>query len=83
MQWWQFGDATANALRTFQASAGLPESGVCDEVTWRALLGAGASPALIDELRSDDPEYEDDLASSHGEGAVWLLGEQRWSRPLR
>jgi hypothetical protein len=55
---------------------------VCDERTWLALLGRDASPDMIDALRADDSEYEDDMAAEHGEGAVWLLGEQRWSRPV-
>jgi peptidoglycan hydrolase-like protein with peptidoglycan-binding domain len=81
MRWWMFGDPTGNALRTFQASSKLPESGVCDERTWLALLGAGAQPRMVDELKADDSEFEDDMAAPH-EGAVWLLGEQRWSRPV-
>ena len=35
-----FGPSTADALCYFQASAGLPETGVCDAETWGALLGA-------------------------------------------
>eukprot|EP00884_Botryococcus_braunii_P015382 jgi/Botrbrau1/2527/Bobra.0079s0015.5 len=34
-----FGDGTFSALITFQACAGLPETGVCNMSTWRALLG--------------------------------------------
>lgn len=81
MQWWMFGDSTMMALRTYQASAGLAESGVCDESTWLALLGGDAHPSLVDELRHDDPDYEMDLGGQ-AEGALWLLGEQRWSRPV-
>ena len=54
---------------------------MCDERTWLALLGADSSPDVIDVLRGDDSEYEDDMSASH-EGGVWLLGEQRWSRPV-
>eukprot|EP00775_Hariotina_reticulata_P003407 gene3407-3680_t len=80
MRWWQFGSATLDALKTFQACNNLPESGVCDERTWMALLGPDASPAVLDEVRGDESMYEDDMAAPH-EGAVWLLGEQRWSKP--
>ncbi|MBE5040124.1 peptidoglycan-binding protein [Ructibacterium gallinarum] len=33
-----FGPATQNAVKAFQQSAGLPETGVVDETTWNALL---------------------------------------------
>jgi hypothetical protein len=33
-------------------------------------------------LRGDDSEYEDDMSADRADGAVWLLGEQRWSRPV-
>ncbi|GBF92273.1 hypothetical protein Rsub_05356 [Raphidocelis subcapitata] len=82
MRWWMFGEPTMNALRTYQASAGLPESGVCDERTWLALLGPDAKPDDIDALRAEESEYEDDMAEDKADGSVWLLGEQRWSRPV-
>lgn len=136
---------------TQQACAGLPESGVCDERTWLALLGPEATPEDLDEvswrsynmlcyicnvpccssdllgvqwlwscccfithpfachsqplptpcrfhfapppphpkhtytkllrqIRGDESMYEDDMSAPH-EGAVWLVGEQRWSKP--
>lgn len=80
MRWWSFSDSTAAALRFYQACAGLPESGVCDGRTWRALLGDGATPAALLDLRDEMGEYEDDLDDTHGGGRVWLLGEQRWER---
>ena len=58
-----------------QACNGLPESGVADPATWRALLGAGASPADLDTLRSED-SADDDLGNTADR--VWLMGEQRW-----
>lgn len=67
-------------LLLLQACNGLPESGVCDERTWKALLGADATPADVEAIRGDESMYEDDMSAPH-EGAVWLLGEQRWSRP--
>lgn len=76
MKWWQFGSTTASALQTFQACAGVPESGVCDAATWRGLLGPAAMPADIDAVRSggsDDEDLDDDT------GRVYLLGEQRWA----
>jgi hypothetical protein len=53
---------------------------VSDERTWLALLGPDATPDMIMELKSE--EYEDDLTAPH-DGAVWMLGEQRWSDPHR
>ena len=78
-QWWQFGDDTHNALITFQACSGLPESGVCDGRTWKALLGNGATPADVGKLTSGD-DRDDDMLGNHHDGAVFLLGEQRWAR---
>ena len=51
-----------------------------DEDTWLALLGPGAKPSDIDNLFSDN-ENDMDMLGDH-QGAVWLLGEQRWSRKL-
>lgn len=56
--WWYFGDDTVGALKTFQESLGMPESGVCDERTWKALLGPNATLATLQELArqvSDKP----------------------------
>lgn len=76
-QWWQFGDTTMNALKTFQACSGLPESGVCDERTWKALLGEAAVPSDLVALHSGESDDED-LADDGGGTRVWLIGEQRW-----
>lgn len=77
IQWWQFGDSTLNAVKTFQACSGLPESGVADVPTWKALLGADAVPGDIDSVRSGHSDDEDLALSAFGE-RVWLIGEQRW-----
>ncbi|WIA23572.1 hypothetical protein OEZ85_000291 [Tetradesmus obliquus] len=81
MRWWQFGSSTLDALKTYQACNGLPESGATDERTWLALLGADATPNQLQELRGEESSYEEDMAEPEA-GAVWLLGEQRWSRPV-
>ena len=86
-QWWQFGDATHNALVTFQACSGLPESGVADERTWRKLLSVANKdvdpssfvPADVDSLTSGDVN-DDDMLGNHHSGMVFLLGEQRWAK---
>lgn len=80
MQWWMFEDNTALALRMFQAAQGLPETGVADERVWQALLGEGSKPSDLAELQDD--ENDKDLAAPP-DGAVWLLGEQRWEVPKR
>ncbi|GLC56122.1 hypothetical protein PLESTB_001066700 [Pleodorina starrii] len=67
MRWWQFGDATLTALKYFQSCNSLPESGVCDERCWRALLGGEAAPGdlwsvRLAALNSDDEDcFEDDM----------------------
>ena len=78
-QWWQFGDATHAALATFQACAGLPESGVADPRTWLALLGVGATPADGAALSAGD-HTDDDMLGGHHDGMIFLVGEQRWAR---
>lgn len=40
-----FGIRTELAVRQFQASAGLPETGIVDEATWRLLFGGTPLPA--------------------------------------
>ncbi|KAK9815597.1 hypothetical protein WJX72_006548 [[Myrmecia] bisecta] len=71
MQWWQFGPRTMSALQMFQASLDLPESGVADENSWRALVGPQAQPSDIYSIESGT-EMDDDMLAPH-EGAVWLL----------
>jgi hypothetical protein len=41
-----FGPNTAKALRAAQVRVGLPATGVCDEETWRALLGAATDRTI-------------------------------------
>ena len=82
MRWWQFGDGTTSALKTFQACSGLPETGVCDVNTWKMLLGPDAKPEHLRDLRSGD-SYDEDLSHVEGEERVWLLGEQRWENRRR
>ncbi|KAG2424695.1 hypothetical protein HXX76_014271 [Chlamydomonas incerta] len=94
MLWWQFGDSTLNALRFYQSCNGLPESGVCDERTWRSLIAANApevenpQPHDIYGLRlnrgsaggsDDEDNFEEDMEGIT-KGRVWLLGEQRWEK---
>lgn len=80
MKWWMFGDQTANALRVYQACMGLPETGVCDERTWKTLLGEDAQPNYIYAIKSPDyDEYEDDLDNRDKSKGMYLVGEQRWS----
>ncbi|GIL66280.1 hypothetical protein Vafri_19872, partial [Volvox africanus] len=68
MRWWQFGDSTLTALKYFQSCNSLPESGVCDERSWRRLLGPEAAPKDLYSVRmavvnSDDEDggFEDDM----------------------
>lgn len=43
------------------------------------LLPSAANLAVL-QIRGDESMYEDDMSAPH-EGAVWLVGEQRWSKP--
>ncbi len=47
-----YGDATQNAVRSFQQTNGLPRTGVVDEVTWNAL-----SDAYLGILQSYPPQF--------------------------
>jgi hypothetical protein len=82
VRYWFFGDATDAALRTFQACApggALPETGVTDAATWRALLGAkrfASGPAVLAAL----VDAGDDMVARTG---VYLIGEDRWEVPER
>jgi len=64
-----FGPSTADALCYFQASAGLPETGVCDAETWGALLGAerhawGPPPGAVGFEEAGDAAAGDAAASA-------------------
>ena len=39
MEYWHFGTTTENALGTYQASNGLPDTGLTCIHTWKSLLG--------------------------------------------
>jgi peptidoglycan hydrolase-like protein with peptidoglycan-binding domain len=79
-KWWMFGPSTLSAVTTFQACCGLPETGVCDRETWKALMGTTARPQDIENVFSGDSDDED--LEEQGVGRVYLLGEQRWSLPV-
>jgi hypothetical protein len=50
---------------------GLPETGVSDAATWQTLLGEGAQPADLLDLRAKNAQYDDDMSGHNG--SVWLL----------
>lgn len=77
LQWWQFGDSTVAAIKTFQACNGLAETGTVNERLWKMLAGEDADPSLVDTLKSGKSDDED-LTLEGREGMVWLIGEQRW-----
>lgn len=76
VRWWQYGDSTVTAVKTFQACSGIPESGATCVRTWQALMPPGSVPNDLLSVQSGHSD-DDDLAEP-GEGRVWLLGEQRW-----
>jgi hypothetical protein len=49
-------------LLALQACNGLPESGVCDERTWLALLGADAKPEDLDEVSGRKETAQEDTS---------------------
>ena len=48
--------------------------------TWQALLGPDATPIDAKILVMNN-ETDEDMTADH-EGAVYLVGEQRWARSL-
>jgi peptidoglycan hydrolase-like protein with peptidoglycan-binding domain len=76
VRWWQYGDSTVNAVKTFQACSGIPESGATCVRTWQALMPPGSVPNDLSSVKSGHSDDED--LAEPGEGRVWLLGEQRW-----
>ena len=70
-----FGPSTADALCYFQASAGLPETGVCDAETWGALLGAeryawGPPPGAVGFEEAGDAAAGDAAAGDAASAAA-------------
>eukprot|EP01024_Parvocaulis_polyphysoides_P044370 TRINITY_DN4086_c0_g1_i7.p1 TRINITY_DN4086_c0_g1~~TRINITY_DN4086_c0_g1_i7.p1 ORF type:complete len:633 (+),score=134.51 TRINITY_DN4086_c0_g1_i7:104-1900(+) len=79
-EWWQFGNSTLEALKTFQECNSLPVSGVSDANSWKALLGQNAAPEDVAKIKAGDDTDQD---MSDQNGRIWLMGEQRWSDPSR
>ena len=77
MEYWFFGTTTENALGTFQASNHLPDTGLTDVGTWRALLGEEL--AAPDRKRRSpsvgDGDFPEDLSR---QDRVFLIGEGRF-----
>eukprot|EP00884_Botryococcus_braunii_P015379 jgi/Botrbrau1/2524/Bobra.0079s0015.2 len=67
-----FGDGTFSALITFQACAGLPETGVCNMSTWRALLGD-----KLETIRPPPPSSEADARVRPGTTSQSLASSPR------
>ena len=71
-----FGPSTADALCYFQASAGLPETGVCDAETWGALLGAerhawGPPPGAVGFEEAGDAAAPASLSAAAASAKAW------------
>jgi LysM repeat protein len=60
-----FGIRTELAVKQFQASVGLPETGIVDEQTWRLLFDGIPLPA--DACFPDDPPQSDSIRGHHGD----------------
>ena len=77
MEYWFFGVTTTNALGTFQASNGIPDTGLTCADTWRVLLGeerfAMEVTAALETV--GDGEFPLDLSR---QDRVFLLGENRF-----
>ena len=79
MEYWYFGSTTENALGTYQASNGLPDTGLTCINTWKSLFGEekfalGPEAALA---TVGDGDYPDDLSDQN---RVFLLGEGRFEQ---
>ena len=78
MLWWEFGDSTQTALKMFQASNKLPQTGTTNALVWESLLGERACDGVEAAMALGGPamgEFEQDLGSMEG---VYLLGEDRF-----
>lgn len=78
MEWWQFGDATENALRTFQETSGVAITGTAHGEVWRIFR---ERYDFVEVLSSCEDEFCDDMTRLQQSGAVYLLGEGRWEIP--
>ena len=78
MEWWQFGDATENALRTFQETSGVAITGTAHGEVWRIFR---ERYDFVEVLSSCEDEFCDDMTRLQQLGAVYLLGEGRWEIP--
>uniref|UniRef100_A0A7S0WJM0 Peptidoglycan binding-like domain-containing protein n=1 Tax=Pyramimonas obovata TaxID=1411642 RepID=A0A7S0WJM0_9CHLO len=79
-KYWYFGQMTSNAVQYFQAGVFLPETGIVDPNTWKALLEEGEfeqGPEVLEKYSGG--EYAEDLSEDLNEDRVWLMGEERWS----
>lgn len=63
-----FGAETEAALLTFQAAQDLPETGICDEKTWKALEAAQEQEAEMGEEEKTPHPTEPQQPSRQGEG---------------
>ena len=87
LEFWMFGDTTENALKTFQACSGMPESGVVDEEVWSKLCegmeGEVCSVEYMEEKTSGTSEAEeaDPYNIDRAKQGVFLLGEGRYEDP--
>ena len=79
-EFWQFGDATDNAVRVFQAMEGLPETGIVEASVWKALMGTSLRE-VGENKRPSCGEYGEDRAAYDGD-RMWLMSEGRFARKL-
>ena len=77
-EWWQFGDSTENALKTFQESNKLTVTGTALPEVWDMMLEKHDPEEVLNECND---EYCDDVIALQQAGAVFLLGEGRWEIP--
>jgi len=86
-----FGIKTELAVRQFQASVGLPETGIVDAATWRLLFGGAPlpydacsedalfSPQALGSPASSDAEYRQIDAAQAGLSMIINLSQRRLS----
>jgi len=79
-EFWQFGDATDNAVRVFQSMEGLPETGIVEAKVWKALMGTSLRE-IGENSRPSCGEYGEDRAA-YDEDRVWLMSEGRFARKM-
>jgi len=70
-----FGSETEEALLSFQKDAGLPETGVCDQATWNALIKKAAEADVEENVNPYLMPTKNIARGAKGNGVKWVQWE--------